>query len=284
MKLDKESCQQIRLDSPYVLKYTTVMKTSTFSLLSDLKLRNKDEELLTHKSVKLLENIIVYGSISKAAKALGVTYKTAWGWIDKMNRLSPRPLVQKISGGKDGGGTVVTSYAKELISIYEEVEALQHKHLHTLESSFSHLQEDDQDRHFAFSRLEAEVKEIIFKGEKAVFLLALPCGSEISAQTPASFAQVNKLDLGKKVSVLIEADSISVTKSFEKEISSRNKLNVTVDEIRIDEDDVLLALRLCEGHYLTARITHRSYSDLKIKKSDELMAVFKAYSVTLFMK
>ncbi len=260
------------------------MKTSTFSLLSDLRLYNNNEELLTHKKVKLLENIIVYGSISKAAKALGVTYKTAWGWIDKMNSLSPRPLVQKISGGKDGGGTVVTSYAKELISMYEEVEALQHKHLHTLESSFSHLQENDQDRHFAFSRLEAEVKEIVLTKDKAVFLLSLPCGSEISAQTPASFAQVNKLDVGTKVNALIEADTISVTKSFEKEISSRNKLNVKVDEIRIDGDDVLLTLHLCESQYLTARITHRSYSDLKIKKGDELMAVFKAYSVTLFLK
>jgi len=259
------------------------MKRSTFSLVSDLKLHNNEEELLAHKKVQLLENITVYGSISKAAKALGVTYKTAWGWIDKMNALSPRPLVQKISGGKDGGGTVVTAYAKELISIYEEVEALQQKHLHTLEASFSHLQEDEEHQQFTFSRLEAQIKDISIKADKAIFLLELSCGSKISAQTPASFVTVNRLAMGSKVSMLIESDTISISKSFEKEISSRNKLKARVQKVNIDEEDVLLNLVLGDGQSLTSRITYKSYKDMQIKEDDEVMAVFKAYSVTLFI-
>ena len=260
------------------------MKKSTFSLASDLILRNKEEDLLSHKKMQLLENIIVYGSISKAAKELGVTYKTAWGWIDKMNALSPKPLVKKISGGKDGGGTLVTAYAKELISIYEEVEALHNKHLHTLEESFTHLYEDEQNQSFTFSRLDAEVKDISIKADKAIFLLKLSCGSEISAQAPVSFVEVNALRLGSSVSVLIESDTVSVSKSLEKEISSRNKLTVKVHEISIHEDDVLLSLDLGDAQYLTSRITYKSYIDLQIKEGDELRAVFKAYNVTLFVR
>ncbi len=260
------------------------MRKSTFTLVSDLVLRNEKEELLTPKKVQLLENITIYGSIAKAAKELGVTYKTAWGWIDKMNSFSPKPLVQKISGGKDGGGTLVTAYAKELISIYEEIEALHKKHLHRLEASFSHLQRDKQSQSFTFSRLEADVKDISIKSDKAVLLLELSCGSEISAQAPASFVKVHAIEVGSRVNVLIESDTVSVSRAFEKAISSRNKLAVNVKEIAIDENDVLLTLALCENQYLTARITYRSYHDLNIKKGDEMMAIFKAYSVTLFVK
>ena len=259
------------------------MIASSFSLMSDLLLRYQTEEFLNHKRVRLLENIIVYGSISKAAKASEITYKTAWGWIDKMNTIAPKPMVQKISGGKDGGGTLVTAYAKELMRIFEEVEALNEKHLHTLESSFSHLQEDEQSKNFTFSRLDAQVKEITTKASKSIFVLELLCGNEISAQAPASFVEVNAIAKGSKVSVLIEADTISVSRSFEKEISSRNSLYVIVEDIIINEEDVLLTLALGENQYLSARITYQSYKDLKIEKGDELRALFKAYNVTLFM-
>ncbi len=247
-------------------------------------LSNKDEIFLNHKKVQLLENITIYGSISKAAKESEVTYKTAWGWIDKMNTSAPKPLVQKISGGKDGGGTLVTAYAKELMRTYEEVEALQQKHLSMLEESFSHLQGDDKNQSFTFSRLEAEIKDISLKGSKAIFLLGLSCGNEISAQAPSSFVEINALSVGSQVSVLIESDTVSISKSFEKEISSRNKLTGIVDNIEIHEEDVLLSLALCQDQHLTSRITYKSYKDLEIKEGDELIAVFKAYSVTLFVR
>lgn len=260
------------------------MKTSSFSLVSDLLLSNNEDEFLNHKKVQLLENITVYGSISKAAKESGITYKTAWSWIDKMNTLAPKPLVQKISGGKDGGGTLVTAYAKELMNTYEEVEALQQKHLRMLEESFLHLQGDEQSQSFTFSRLDAEIKEILIKGDKAIVLLLLACGNEISAQAPLSFIEVNSLSVGSPVNVLIESDTVSVSKSFEKEISSRNKLTVKVKEIDIRGEDVLLTLLLCKDYCLTSRVTYKSYKDLQIKKGDELRAVFKAYSVTLFVR
>ena len=259
------------------------MKISSFSLFSDLMLSNQGEAFLNHKRVQLLENITVYGSISKAAKELGVTYKTAWGWIDKMNTLAPKPLVQKISGGKDGGGTLVTAYARELMCIYEEVEVLHQKHLRTLAESFSHLQGDDQSQFFTFSRLEAKITAISAKESQAIFLLELPCGNEINAQAPISFVEVNELTIGSNISVLIESDAVSVSKSFEKDISSRNKLVVQVDEISIYEEDVLLTLTLCEDQHLTSQITYKSYKDLEIKEGDQLTAVFKAYSVALLV-
>ena len=140
----------------YILKYPTLMKTKditsqdegaltdeeTFHLSSELLLSKGTEEFLSSKRAQLLENITIYGSISKAAKASAITYKTAWSWIDKMNSLSSKSMVQRISGGKGGGGTIVTAYARELICRYEELEALHQTHLATLERGFDTLEAD----------------------------------------------------------------------------------------------------------------------------------------------
>lgn len=264
--------------------YPTLMKTPSFRLRSELLLGKETEHFLNAKRVELLENITAFGSIAKAAKASAVTYKTAWEWIDKMNALAPKPLVQKISGGKGGGGTLVTAYAKELIRIYEEVQALHEKHLYTLQSAFEHLEDDIETKTFSFSRLNAKVKEILSDEKRATLVLELPCGSLISAQAPLSFVEVNALKAGSPVAVLIESEAVSVSKSLDKEISSRNKLKTRVKDVSIDGDDVLLTLSLGSGQFLTSRITLKSYKELGIKKEDEVMAMFKAYSPTLFCK
>ncbi len=270
-----------RLDSRYVQKYTSSM--NNFTLVSDLLLRKEDENFLSLKKVQLLENIMVYGSISKAAKASSVTYKTAWEWIDKMNALAPKPLVQKISGGKGGGGTIVTVYAKELIQTYEEVDALHQKHLETLEKAFDHLG-DEKEKTFSFSRLDAMITKISVHEKRANVELRLNCGSHISIQSPFSFVEVNKLHAGSFASVLIESEAVSVSRSMDQQISSRNRLKTKVEDIIIEGEDVLLTLLLCKDQYLSSRITFKSYKELEIKKGDELMAMFKAYSVTLFCK
>ena len=51
----------------------------------------------------LLEQIAVQGSITRAAKAAGLSYKAAWDAIDELNNLAERPLVERSVGGKGGG-------------------------------------------------------------------------------------------------------------------------------------------------------------------------------------
>ncbi len=256
---------------------------NSFSLESKLLLHKDHEEFLTPKRVQLLENITVYGSISQAAKTSDITYKTAWAWIEKMNALAPKPLVQKISGGKGGGGTIVTAYAKELVRLYEEVEALHKKHLDTLERAFGHL-EDEENKNLGFSRLNAKVAKISKHDRRVSVELRLECGSMITAEAPWAFIEVNSIQLESPVSILIEAESVSVSKSFEKEISSRNKLMTKVKEILIHGQDVLLTLSLKDGSTLMSQITYASYEEMKIKEDDVLLAVFKAYSITLLKR
>jgi len=259
------------------------MKKPLFSLSSELLLRKDDAEFLSPKKVQLLENIMVYGSISKAAKASAITYKTAWTWIDQMNSFASKALVQKISGGTGGGGTIVTAYAKELMCRYEEVQALHQKHLQTLKSAFDDI-DDETTGSFVFSRLDAEVVDISRYEKRATLTLRLLTGEIISAQAPIAFIEVNALGISSNVSVLIESEAVSVSKSFEKELSSRNKLKTKVKDIMINGQEVILKLSLGMKETLTSQITYESYKALGIKKEDELLAIFKAYNITLMKR
>jgi len=259
------------------------MNKTIFSLESDLHLRAHCEEFLSPKRVQLLENITIYGSISKAAKACDVSYKTAWAWIDKMNLLSSKPMVKRISGGKGGGGTIVTVFAKELICRFKELEALHQKHLESLDRSMNFL-ENGSMQDSVFSRLSAHVIEIKEHENRASVILKLGSLDLISAQVPMAFVRVNTLNAGCEIGILIESEAVSVSKVDEKELSSRNRLLTKVKDIMIHEDEVLLKLSLKNNEIINAQITYASYNELNIKKDDALMAIFKAYSVTLLGK
>ncbi len=78
--------------------------------------------LLGEGRIALLQEIDKNGSISKAAKALEMSYKKAWRLVDDMNRNSKKPLVQQKIGGKGGGGTVLSEAGKHAIRIYTELQ------------------------------------------------------------------------------------------------------------------------------------------------------------------
>ncbi len=66
----------------------------------------------------LLEQIQKQGSITKAAKSMGMAYRHAWDLVDSMNRQSKRPFVEVSAGGKGGGGARVTEEGDRAIRIF----------------------------------------------------------------------------------------------------------------------------------------------------------------------
>jgi len=79
---------------------------------------------LGYGRVVLLERISEFGSISKAAKSMGMSYRHAWELVDSINRQARRPLVETSVGGKKGGGAKLTEAGKEAVegfwNIYEK--------------------------------------------------------------------------------------------------------------------------------------------------------------------
>jgi len=73
---------------------------------------------LGHGRVVLLERIREYGSITKAAKAMEMSYRHAWDLVDSMNRQAERPFVELATGGKGGGGARVTEDGERAIQLF----------------------------------------------------------------------------------------------------------------------------------------------------------------------
>lgn len=73
--------------------------------------------------VALLEAIGEAGSLSAAARQLGMSYRRAWLLIDQLNRCLRTPAVSAASGGARGGGTVLTPTGRKLIKHYRAIEA-----------------------------------------------------------------------------------------------------------------------------------------------------------------
>lgn len=69
----------------------------------------------------LLEEIKKHGSITEAAKFMKMSYRHAWQMVDNMNKQSKSPLVEKLAGGKGGGGTKLTSEGEKALSCFWEL-------------------------------------------------------------------------------------------------------------------------------------------------------------------
>jgi molybdate transport system regulatory protein len=74
--------------------------------------------------IDLLEAIAKTGSITSAARTLGMSYRRAWLLVDTMNRCFKEPVVEAEAGGKRGGGTRLTAVGAEVLQRYRKVEKL----------------------------------------------------------------------------------------------------------------------------------------------------------------
>ena len=71
----------------------------------------------------LLQAIEQTGSISAAARSMGMSYRRAWLLIDTMNQCFRDPVVDTATGGKGGGGARITSIGVTVLRRYREMEA-----------------------------------------------------------------------------------------------------------------------------------------------------------------
>ncbi|MBK8840351.1 MAG: LysR family transcriptional regulator [Hyphomonadaceae bacterium] len=82
----------------------------------------KGERAFGPGKADLLERIAAEGSISKAAKAMEMSYSRAWQLVDAMNNSFRKPLVESSTGGKKGGGAVLTRAGEEVLSLFRKME------------------------------------------------------------------------------------------------------------------------------------------------------------------
>jgi molybdate transport system regulatory protein len=72
--------------------------------------------------IRLLETIGRLGSISRAGRALGMSYRRAWLLVDDLNRCFREPVVITKPGGARGGGAELTPFGLDVIGKYRSIE------------------------------------------------------------------------------------------------------------------------------------------------------------------
>jgi molybdate transport system regulatory protein len=72
--------------------------------------------------ILLLENIRSCGSISAAGRAMDMSYKRAWDLVDEINRICRHAAVERQTGGKNGGGAILTPFGMSLVARYRKIE------------------------------------------------------------------------------------------------------------------------------------------------------------------
>jgi len=80
------------------------------------------EDRIGPGKIQLLENIREHGSISAAGRAMDMSYKRAWDLVDEINRICGHAAVERQTGGKNGGGAVLTSFGTALVERYRKIE------------------------------------------------------------------------------------------------------------------------------------------------------------------
>lgn len=91
----------------------------------DLKARfwleKRGQVYLAQGRITLLEKIKEYGSLTKAAKSMNMSYRHAWLLLDSMNALAKMPLVSTAVGGKGGGGAYITPEGNRMITTFYNI-------------------------------------------------------------------------------------------------------------------------------------------------------------------
>src|SRR5262245_65019844 len=74
--------------------------------------------------IDLLRAVAEEGSITQAARTIGMSYKAAWDAIDTMNNLAGEVLVERNTGGRGGGSTRLTPLGERLVDRFDEIDAV----------------------------------------------------------------------------------------------------------------------------------------------------------------
>ena len=92
---------------------------------------------------ELLQLIGETGSISAAAREMGMSYRRAWTLVETMNGAFREPLVEAATGGRGGGGARVTDFGREALKRYRAMEEKAQRSVTAEMDAFAELLDPD---------------------------------------------------------------------------------------------------------------------------------------------
>lgn len=259
-----------------------------FKLKGMLSLQADGQSLGGADRVALLAKIDETGSITAAARAVGMSYKGAWDAVDAMNNLADEPLVTRAAGGKGGGGTRLTARGRRLVESFAALEHVHRDFLARLESLADASADDIKLIRSLMFRTSARNQ---FTGRVAAIHkgvvndtveLALPGGDRVVATLTCESTENLGLQAGGEAIAMIKASSVMLALPAEGlRLSARNQFAGTVMHITEGPVNADVRVQLAGGNVMSAVVTTESVAWLGLKEGTPVLALVKASSVLL---
>lgn len=245
-------------------------------ILLTLKLR---ERLFADpRRMELLRQVRHTGSISQGAKLAGISYKSAWDAINEMNQLADETLVERSTGGKGGGGAVLTPYGERLIQLYELLAQIQQKAfdvlkddslpLDSLLAAISRFSLQTSARNQFFGNVVERSHESV---QQHIDVMLADGKTKIRAAITEQSADRLALTPGKDVLVLIKAPWITLGFSAE---NPHNALQGNVTHLQRGEVNSEVLLKLTGGETLCATVLNSDLDNLRLETGMSVFAQF----------
>jgi molybdate transport system regulatory protein len=250
-------------------------------------LRSGTETLGGAARIALLAAIRDTGSITAAAKAVGMSYKGAWDAVDTMNNLAGEPLVTSAAGGKGGGGTTLTPSALRLIDTYHAIEREHRKFLERAGAAIEGFAHDWEligrlgMKTSARNQLAGKVTKVTRGAVNDEIELGLPGGQTIVAVVTHESTQALGLKEGSDAFALIKASWVMLMEDTNVKLSARNQLRGTVASVTKGAVNSEVTLTVDDSTTIVSVITNQSADTLGLAQGQKAVAVIKASSVII---
>jgi len=234
----------------------------------------------------LLEAVDATGSITRAARTAGLSYKGAWLLLETAGNLATEPLLETQAGGAGGGGARLTPAARGLLEAWRTLQAEHREFLRAQDARLARLPalagllRRMSMKTTARNQFAGTVASLELGPVSATVTIALKSGDAITATMTAAAAKALKLKKGKEALALVKASAIVLVSDFAGwRLSARNQLAGTVSRIERGAVSSLVVLTLPGGAAVTASVTNEGVEALDLKVGGAATAVFKAYAV-----
>jgi molybdate transport system regulatory protein len=252
-----------------------------------LSLRSDGRLLVGRDRIALLEAVIEHGSMTKAAKVAGFSYKAAWDAVQAINNLLPRPAFVTRTGGKRGGGAEVTEEGRKLIAAFHRLE----EKLARISGAIAAEGLDNFDDLLLWglavkisvrNAFRCTVVRIDEDPVDATVTLRVSAANDICAIITHGAAEDLRLTPGRSVVALVKSSFVILAPPEEAiSVQGRNKLLGQATR-RVDgANNSEIKLDIGDGKILTAVVSKESAEDLRIAPGDRLAAFFNASHVIL---
>jgi molybdate transport system regulatory protein len=283
-----------------------------FELRYEVEVHNQvEEKIVTHSNVEaaltflvqgkskvgaeriaLLQAIGQTGSLSQAAKDLGLSYKGAWDAVKVMNNMLPNPVVVMQAGGRYGGESILTEDGRRMISAFTQLQAELGRFSAQLCKGSSQTLKDKVPfmeglfmRTSARNMLRGTVSALISGAVNAEVHLKVSDQVELVAIITEPSVIDLDLKVGSSAIALIKSSFVILALDHPgARLSARNQIKGVISHIEEGAVNAEISVDIGQDKTITAIVTRHSVEFMELEPGCEVICCIKASHIILVVE